>query len=103
VSPTAKPVKQKICCFALDKRDVIKKEITWLLYIGFIGEFLHHEWVPSHILVQKKNTQWTLCVDYTDLNKAFLKYLLGPSSSEGPQKHGLTIGHQYICQALQEL
>jgi hypothetical protein len=29
--------------------------------------------------------------------------LLGHSSSEGPQKHGVTIGHQCICQALQEL
>jgi hypothetical protein len=30
-------------------------------------------------------------------------YCWGPSSSEGPQKHELTIGHQYICQSLQEL
>lgn len=54
MSPTAIPIKQKLCCFAYDRRDVIKKEITWLLDIAFIGEFLHHEWVPNPILVQKK-------------------------------------------------
>jgi hypothetical protein len=38
-------------------RDVIKKEITWLLDARFINEFLHLEWVVNPMLVQKKNRQ----------------------------------------------
>ena len=29
----------------------------------------HLEWLANPVLVQKKNKEWRMCVDYTDLNK----------------------------------
>jgi hypothetical protein len=41
---------------------------------GFIREVLHREWLKNPILVLKKNkVDWRMCVDYTDLNKHYLK------------------------------
>ena len=44
-------------------------EIKWLLAARFIKEVYHPEWLANPILVQKKNKEWRMCVDYTDLNK----------------------------------
>ena len=69
VSPTAKPIKQKLHRFTLDKKEAIRVEIKQLLAIGFIKEVYHPEWLANPILVRKKNKEWRMCVDYTDLNK----------------------------------
>ena len=29
----------------------------------------HPEWLANPILIQKKNKEWRMCIDYTDLNK----------------------------------
>jgi hypothetical protein len=63
------PKKQCLCRFAQDKREAIKREIAKLLVAGFIKEVIHLEWVVNHVLVKKKNNEWRMCVDYTDLNK----------------------------------
>jgi hypothetical protein len=59
----------KIRRFAQDKREAIKREIAKLLTTGFIKEVIHPEWVANPVLVKKKNNEWRMCVDYTDLNK----------------------------------
>ena len=69
VSPTAKPIKQKLHRFASDKKETIWVEIKWLLATGFIKEVYHLDWLANPILVKKKNKEWRMCVDYTDLNK----------------------------------
>ena len=69
VSSTAKPIKQKLHRFAPDKKEAIRVEIKWLLAARFIKEVYHPEWLANPILVQKKNKEWRMCVDYTDLNK----------------------------------
>jgi hypothetical protein len=66
----AKPIKQRLRCFAQDKKDVIKKEIARLLDDGFIKEVYRLDWLTNPILVPKKNKEWRMCVDYTNLNKA---------------------------------
>jgi hypothetical protein len=38
LDPKAKPVKQRLCRFAQDKKDVIKREIARLLDVGFIKQ-----------------------------------------------------------------
>jgi hypothetical protein len=73
LGPKAKPVKQRLCRFAQDKKDVIKKEIARLLDVGFIKEVYHSNWLANPFLVPKKNKDWWMCVDYTDLNKACKK------------------------------
>jgi hypothetical protein len=55
----------------------IKREIARLLDVSFIKEVYHLDWLANPVLVPKKNKDWMMCVDYTDLNKACKKILLG--------------------------
>jgi hypothetical protein len=69
VYPQAVPKKQRLRRFAPDKREAIIWEIAKLLVAGFIKEVIHPEWVANPVLVLKKNKEWRMRVDYTDLNK----------------------------------
>jgi hypothetical protein len=69
VHPKAMPKKQHLRRFAHDKREAIKREIAKLLASGFIKEVIHLECVANPVLVRKKNNEWRMSVDYTDLNK----------------------------------
>jgi hypothetical protein len=77
LDPQAKLVKQRLCRFTQDKKVVIKKEIARLLGADFIKEVYHPDWLTNPILVPKKNKEWRMCVDYTDLNKACKKNPFG--------------------------
>jgi hypothetical protein len=55
------------------KKVVIKREISRLLDVGFIKEVYHLDCLANPVLVPKKNEDWRICVDYTDLNKACKK------------------------------
>jgi hypothetical protein len=44
-----------------------------LLDADFIKEVYHLNWLVNPILIPKKNKEWRMCVDYTDLNKACKK------------------------------
>jgi hypothetical protein len=48
---------------------VIRVEVNQLLAADFIKEVYHLEWLANLVLVRKKNNEWRMCVDYTDLNK----------------------------------
>ena len=54
VSPTAKPIKQKLRRFTQDKKETIRAEITRLLAAGFIKEVYHPEWLANPVLVRKR-------------------------------------------------
>jgi hypothetical protein len=69
ISKTARPIKQKLRRFARDKKEAIRVEVTWLLVARFIKEVYHLDWLANLVLVRKKNNEWRMCVDYTDLNK----------------------------------
>jgi hypothetical protein len=74
VNEGSKLVKQRLRRFSLDKKAAIEKGIMKLMAAGFIREILHPDWLANPVLVQKKNmTEWSMCVDYTDLNKHCLK------------------------------
>jgi hypothetical protein len=77
LGPKAKLVKQRLHHFTQDKKDVIKKVVARMLNIGFINEVYHPDWLANSILVPKKNKDWRMCVDYTDLNKACKKETFG--------------------------
>jgi hypothetical protein len=47
VSKTAKPVKQKLQCFAKDRKEVIRVEIIKLLATGFIHECKNPIWLAN--------------------------------------------------------
>ena len=53
----------------MDKKEAIRVEIKRLLAAGFIKEVYHPDWLANPVLVQKKNKEWRMSVDYTDLNK----------------------------------
>jgi hypothetical protein len=69
VSKIARPIKQKLRLFARNKKEAIRAEVTRLLVAGFIKEVYHPDWLTNPVLVRKKNNEWRMCVDYTDLNK----------------------------------
>jgi hypothetical protein len=69
VHAQAVPKKQRLRRFAQDKCEAIKREIAKLLVVGFIKEVIHPERVANPVLIKKKNNEWRMCVDYTDLNK----------------------------------
>jgi hypothetical protein len=74
VNANATPKKQRLRRFSTEKREAIKKELAKLLAAGFIKEVYHPEWLANHVLVLKKsNNEWTMCVDYMDLNKHYPK------------------------------
>jgi hypothetical protein len=73
LDPKAKPVKQRLHHFPQDKKDVIKKEIARLLDACFIKEVYLLDWLTNLVLVPKKNKDWIMCVDYTNLNKTCKK------------------------------
>jgi hypothetical protein len=66
---THRPCPKRLQRFAHDKREAIKQEIAKLLVAGFIEEVIHPEWVANLVLVKKKNNEWRMCVDCTNLNK----------------------------------
>jgi hypothetical protein len=69
VSKITKPIKQKLRWFTHDKKEAIRVEVIWLLVARFIKEVYHPEWLANLVLVRKKNNEWRMCVDYTNLNK----------------------------------
>jgi hypothetical protein len=68
LEPKAKPVKQWLRHFTQDKKDVINREIARLLDAGFIKKVFHLDWLANPILVPKKNKDWRMCANCTDLN-----------------------------------
>nr|CAH66737.1 H0404F02.13 [Oryza sativa] len=60
VKEDAKPIKQRLRCFAQDRKDAIKEELTKLLAAGFIKEVLHPDWLANLVLVRKKTGQWRM-------------------------------------------
>ena len=73
VNPDRKPVQQKQRVFALEQDQAVTDEVTKLLAAGFIREVHYPEWLANVVLVEKANGKWRMCVDFTDLNKAYSK------------------------------
>jgi len=73
IPKTTRPIKQKLRRFTLDKKEAIRTKVTHLLAAGFTKELYHPDWLANPVLVRKKNNEWRMCVDYTDLNKHYPK------------------------------
>ena len=68
-----RPIKQKKRHFTSNQVKVVNQEIDKLLEMSFIREVNYPDWLANVVLVKKANEKWWMCVDYTNLNKAFLK------------------------------
>ena len=58
---------------ALEKQRAAIEKVKKMLKVGSIREVQYLDWLANVVLVKKKNKKWSLCVDFTDLNKAYAK------------------------------
>ena len=70
VTPSAKPVRQKVRRFHPNCHLVIQTEVDNLLHNRFIKAIKYPEWLTNVVVVLKKGNKWRVYVDYTDLNDA---------------------------------
>ena len=48
-------------------------KVNKLLASGFIRKVYYPDWLVNVVLVKKANEKWRMCVDFINLNKAYLK------------------------------
>ena len=53
--------------------EVVRAEVIRLKQAGTIKEVFYPEWLANTVVVKKKSGKWRVCVDFTDLNKAYPK------------------------------
>ena len=53
--------------------EAIKEEVNKLKQVGAIKETFYLEWLANTVVMKKKLGKWSICVDFTDLNKTFPK------------------------------
>jgi hypothetical protein len=73
VDLTIKPRKQKLRKMSDDKAEGARNKVKRLLSAGVIREVTYPEWLANTVMVKKANGKWSMCIDFTDLNKACLK------------------------------
>ena len=73
MDPQVQPVRHRRRKFNDERRQVIREETQKLLSAGHIREIQYPEWLANVVLVKKANRKWRMCVDFTNLNKAYLK------------------------------
>ena len=59
--------------FAPERDNTIKEEVQKLTTAHFIREFYYPDWLAKVVMVKKANGKWRMCMNFIDLNKAFLK------------------------------
>jgi hypothetical protein len=73
INPSAKPRKQKLPKMPDEKIAATKVEVQRLLDAGFIREVQYPTWLANVVMVKKKNDKWRMCMNFTNLNKCYLK------------------------------
>ena len=73
VDPSVSVVAQRRRKQSPEKSEAAEKVVKDLLEANFIFEAKYTTWLSNVVLVKKSNGKWRLCVDYTDLNRAFPK------------------------------
>ena len=73
VYPSSKPMRQKKRVFAPEKGNAIKEEVQKLTLVKFIREVYYPDRLANMVMVKKANGKWRMCVNFTNLNKAYHK------------------------------
>ena len=72
VNPTITSKKQPPWRFSKEHVEAVKEEVIKFKRVGAIKEVLYPEWLAYTVMV-KKSWKWKVCIDFTDLNKAYPK------------------------------
>ena len=73
VYPSLNPVRQKKRVFAPERDNAIKEEVQKLTMAKFIRKVYCSDWLANVVMAKKANGKWRMCVDFTNLNKAYPK------------------------------
>ena len=73
VSPSFPPIRQKKRVFTPEWDRAIAEEVRKLQEASFIKEVYYPNWLANVVMVKKASGKWRMCVDFTDLNKAYPK------------------------------
>ena len=73
VNPSAIFKKQPPRRSSREYSDAIKGKVLKLKRARAIKEVFYPKWLANTVVVKKKTEKWRVCVDFTDLNKAYLK------------------------------
>ena len=59
--------------FAPECNKAVTEKVEKLLEAGFIRKVFYPDWLANVVMVKKNNGKWRMCIDFTNLNKAYLK------------------------------
>jgi len=65
-----RPVAQKKKKMGEERRRAVEEEVKKLEGAGFIKEIKYTTWLANVVMVKKVSGKWSMCTDFTDLNKA---------------------------------
>nr|GFA08826.1 reverse transcriptase domain-containing protein [Tanacetum cinerariifolium] len=64
-------IRQKKRGQALEHTKAIQAEVEKLVEAGIMKEVYYHDWLSNPVMVKKHDGSWRMCVDFTNLNKAY--------------------------------
>jgi hypothetical protein len=73
IDPSFKSIKQKERRYIPDRCEAIRQEVNRLLEAEFICPVDYPSWLANPVLIEKSDSFWCMCIDYTNLNKAYPK------------------------------
>ena len=91
VNPSVTLKKQPHRCSSKEHSDAVKDEMTKLKRARAIKEVFYPEWLANTVVVKKKTEKWHVCIDFTNLNKAYPKDPFPMPQID--QLIGATMGH----------
>nr|GFA63971.1 reverse transcriptase domain-containing protein [Tanacetum cinerariifolium] len=65
------PVRQKKRGQAPERAKAIQAEVQKLVEAGIMREVYYHDWLSNPVMMKKHDGSWRMCVDFTNLNKAY--------------------------------
>lgn len=66
IDPSFKPVRQKRIYFTLERNQTLNEEIDKLQENGMVKEVQYPDWLVSYVVINKKNGENKVCIDFID-------------------------------------
>ena len=73
MNPEVTPQRQPPPHSSKEHAEAVRAEVNKLKQVGAIKEVFYPEWLANTVVIKMKNEKWSVCVDFTDLNKVFQK------------------------------